>query len=84
MECREQDTIKAISNTPGARFDHAYYWEKHMQLIKARLGDVCKRRLVPKTVLTRAEILSKIRLSRPCPKPPIALTKSSTVDSPWT
>jgi uncharacterized protein (TIGR02118 family) len=25
-------------NTPGARFDHAYYRDKHMPLVKARLG----------------------------------------------
>ena len=26
-------------NTPGARFDHAYYRDKHMPLLKARMGD---------------------------------------------
>ena len=25
----------------GARFDHAYYRDKHMPLVKARLGDAC-------------------------------------------
>src|SRR5262245_40468895 len=35
-------------NTPGARFDHAYYREKHMPLIKARLGDACKHYTVDK------------------------------------
>ena len=26
---------------PDARFDHAYYRDKHMPLLKARLGDAC-------------------------------------------
>lgn len=29
-------------NTPGARFDHDYYRDRHMPLLKQRLGDVCK------------------------------------------
>jgi uncharacterized protein (TIGR02118 family) len=29
-------------NTPGARFDHAYYRDKHMPLVKARMGDSCQ------------------------------------------
>jgi uncharacterized protein (TIGR02118 family) len=29
-------------NTPGARFDHAYYRDKHLPLVKARMGDTCK------------------------------------------
>jgi uncharacterized protein (TIGR02118 family) len=29
-------------NTPGARFDHDYYRDKHMPLVKARMGDSCK------------------------------------------
>lgn len=28
-------------NAPGARFDHAYYRDKHMPLVKARMGDSC-------------------------------------------
>jgi len=28
-------------NTPGARFDHAYYRDTHMPLVKARMGDSC-------------------------------------------
>jgi len=28
-------------NAPGARFDHAYYRDKHMPLIKNRLGAAC-------------------------------------------
>jgi uncharacterized protein (TIGR02118 family) len=29
-------------NTPGNRFDHAYYRDKHMPLVKARMGENCK------------------------------------------
>jgi len=29
-------------NTPGARFDHAYYRDKHMPMIKAKMGDRCR------------------------------------------
>lgn len=29
-------------NTPGARFDHDYYRDKHMPLLKNRMGDSCK------------------------------------------
>lgn len=28
-------------NLPGARFDHAYYRDKHMPLVKQRMGDAC-------------------------------------------
>ena len=35
-------------NTPGARFDHQYYRDKHMPLVKARLGDACKYYTVDK------------------------------------
>jgi uncharacterized protein (TIGR02118 family) len=28
-------------NTPGARFDHEYYRDKHMPLVKTRMGDSC-------------------------------------------
>ena len=28
-------------NKPGGRFDHAYYRDKHMPLLKARMGDAC-------------------------------------------
>jgi hypothetical protein len=27
------------ANTPGARFDHGYYRDKHMSLVKARMGN---------------------------------------------
>ena len=30
-------------NTPGARFDHACCRDKHMPLVKARMGENCKR-----------------------------------------
>lgn len=29
-------------NTPGARFDHAYYRDQHLPLLKARMGNYCK------------------------------------------
>jgi uncharacterized protein (TIGR02118 family) len=35
-------------NTPGARFDHTYYRDKHMPLVKARMGDSCKYYTVDK------------------------------------
>jgi len=30
------------ANKPGAKFDHAYYRDKHMPLVKARMGDHCR------------------------------------------
>ena len=35
-------------NKPGARFDHAYYRDKHMPLVKATLGEACKYYTVDK------------------------------------
>ena len=35
-------------NKPGARFDHNYYRDKHMPLVKARLGEACKSYTVDK------------------------------------
>ena len=35
-------------NTPGARFDHEYYRDKHMPLVKSRMGDSCKYYTVDK------------------------------------
>src|SRR5690242_4815085 len=29
-------------NKPGARFDHAYYRDRHMPLVKSRMGDKCR------------------------------------------
>ena len=29
-------------NSPTVRFDHAYYRDKHMPLLKARMGEHCK------------------------------------------
>ena len=29
-------------NKPGARFDHDYYKDKHMPLVKERMGDACR------------------------------------------
>lgn len=34
--------------TEGARFDHAYYRDKHMPLLKARMGDACKSYTIDK------------------------------------
>ena len=34
----------------GARFDHAYYRDKHMPLVKARMGDSCKYYTVDKGI----------------------------------
>jgi len=35
-------------NAPEARFDHDYYRDKHMPLVKARMGDSCKYYTVDK------------------------------------
>jgi uncharacterized protein (TIGR02118 family) len=35
-------------NTAGARFDHTYYKDKHMPLLKARMGDACKSYTIDK------------------------------------
>ncbi len=42
---RRQDMIKVsvmYPNKEGARFDHAYYRDKHMPLVKAKMGDACR------------------------------------------
>ena len=36
------------ANAPGVRFDHAYYRDRHMPLLKARMGAACKRYTVDK------------------------------------
>jgi len=38
------------ANTPGARFDHAYYRDRHMPLVQARMGAACKRYTIDKGV----------------------------------
>jgi uncharacterized protein (TIGR02118 family) len=35
-------------NAAGARFDHEYYRDRHMPLLKARMGDACLRYTVDK------------------------------------
>lgn len=37
-------------NKAGARFDHEYYRDKHMPLVKARMGDSCKYYTVDKGI----------------------------------
>jgi uncharacterized protein (TIGR02118 family) len=52
-QMREHAMIKVsvmYPNTPGARFDHEYYRDKHMPLLKARMGDSCKSYTVDKGV----------------------------------
>jgi len=36
------------ANTPGVRFDHAYYRDRHMPLVQARMRDACKRYTIDK------------------------------------
>ena len=40
--------------TEGARFDHAYYRDRHMPMVKARLGSVCAYYTVEKGLADRA------------------------------
>jgi uncharacterized protein (TIGR02118 family) len=50
-QIREHVMIKVsvmYPNTPGARFDHEYYRDKHMPLLKTRMGDACKSYTVDK------------------------------------
>jgi len=50
-DIRRRDMIKVsvmYPNTPGARFNHEYYRDKHMPLVKARMGDSCKYYTVDK------------------------------------
>jgi uncharacterized protein (TIGR02118 family) len=35
-------------NTPGARFNHEYYRDKHMPFVKSKMGDSCKYYTVDK------------------------------------
>ena len=43
------------ANTPGARFDHEYYRDKHMPLVKKRLGDACLYYTVDKGLAGRTQ-----------------------------
>jgi uncharacterized protein (TIGR02118 family) len=48
---RSQTVIKVsvfYPNKPGARFDHTYYKDKHMPLVKNRMGAYCKYYTVDK------------------------------------
>ena len=36
------------TNTPGVRFDHGYYRDRHMPMVKARMGEACKRYTIDK------------------------------------
>ena len=38
------------ANAPDVRFDHAYYRDRHMPLLKARMGDSCKSYTVDKGI----------------------------------
>ncbi len=38
------------ANAPNVRFDHAYYRDRHMPLLKARMGDSCKSYTVDRGV----------------------------------
>jgi len=43
-ELRSEHMIKITAmypNTPGARFDHVYFRDRHMPLVKARMGAGC-------------------------------------------
>ena len=35
-------------SAPGVRFDHEYYRDKHMRLVKTRMGDSCNYYTVDK------------------------------------
>ncbi|MBA2127230.1 EthD family reductase [Hyphomicrobium methylovorum] len=37
-------------NTPGARFDHEYYRDKHMPMVQTKMGANCKRYTVDKGI----------------------------------
>jgi uncharacterized protein (TIGR02118 family) len=38
------------ANSPGVRFDHSYYKDKHMPMVKARMGDACRFYTVDKGI----------------------------------
>ena len=37
-------------HTPGARFDHAYYREKHVALLLSLVGDSCRQHSIDKGI----------------------------------
>jgi uncharacterized protein (TIGR02118 family) len=37
-------------NAPVAQFDHVYYRDKHMPMVKSRMGDYCKHYSVDKGI----------------------------------
>lgn len=37
-------------NEPGARFDHAYYAQKHMPMVAEKMGDACLRYTVDRGI----------------------------------
>src|SRR5678815_5492705 len=41
MCIRDSRVSVMYPNTPGARFNHEYYRDKHMPLLKRRMGDSC-------------------------------------------
>ena len=42
--------------TEGARFDHAYYRDRHMPMVKARLGSACTYYTVEKGMLVGSPV----------------------------
>jgi len=36
------------ANSQGVRFDHDYYRDRHMPMVKARMGEACKRYTIDK------------------------------------
>jgi len=50
--CSSESTMIKVSvmypNKAGARFDHAYYRDRHMPLVKSRMGDKCRYYTVDK------------------------------------
>ncbi len=44
-------------NTRGARFNHEYYRDKHMPLVKARMAESCKYYTVVSPVIQISEVV---------------------------
>ena len=57
-------------NTPGGRFDHDYYRDKHMPLVKARMGDACKSYTVDKGMAGGAQRPEQAALDAALGAPP--------------